>query len=133
MNAKEVITVITNMLERNDDIFEETGRHLYFSEITAEKVQNLLDLYNKEKRKNEELLKKVEKNDLDDADLTTVYMSGFFDKQTKCRNKIKDKINELKREQQILKDNKIKDKMVYTPYQLVAAEILRLEELLKEI
>lgn len=48
------------------------------------------------------------------------------------KDKIRDKIKELEREKRILEDNKMKDKMVYTPYQIVNAEILRLQELLEE-
>ena len=39
-----------------------------------------LDLYNKEKEKNEEL---------ENADLTTVYMNGFYDGEKKWKDKIK--------------------------------------------
>ena len=48
------------------------------------------------------------------------------------KDKIREKLNKLEREKQFLKDNKMKDKMVYTPYQIVNAQILRLQELLEE-
>ena len=45
-------------------------------------IQGLLDLYQKEKQKNKEL---------ENADLTTVYMNGFYDGEKKWKNKIKEK------------------------------------------
>ena len=45
-----------------------------------ELFKNVLDLYQKEKEKNKEL---------ENADLTTVYMNGFYDGEKKWKDKIK--------------------------------------------
>lgn len=50
-------------------------------------IQGLLDLYQKEKEKNKELV---------NADLTTVYMNGFYDGEKKWKDKIKEKIDYYK-------------------------------------
>lgn len=75
----------------------------------------LLDLYNKEKEKNaklerdlkhkNELIKQADKDlereyvhieELENADLTTVYINGFYDGEKKCKDKIREKIEEIK-------------------------------------
>lgn len=56
-----------------------------FNRITA--IQGLLDLYNKEKEKNKEL---------ENADLSVVYMNGFYDGEKKWKDKIKVKIEYYK-------------------------------------
>ena len=49
-------------------------------------IQGLLDLYQKEKKKNKEL---------EDADLKTVYMNGFYDGEKKWKDKIGKHLEEL--------------------------------------
>lgn len=49
-------------------------------------IKGLLDLYQKEKEKNKEL---------ENADLTTVYMNGFYDGEKKWKDKIKEELTEL--------------------------------------
>lgn len=61
LSEEEIINVITKMLEKNDDIFEETGNHLYFSKMTAEAIQGLLDLYNNTKKSELILANKFQK------------------------------------------------------------------------
>lgn len=68
-----------------------------------------------------------EKNRIQRCQLNDAFSNGFIHK-----DKIINKIKELEREKRILEDNKMKDKMVYTPYQIVNVEILRLKELLGE-
>ena len=53
----------------------------------SELIQGLLDLYIKEKQKNKEL---------EDSDLSVVYMNGFYDGEKKWKDKIKSKIEKLK-------------------------------------
>lgn len=60
------------------------------------------------------------------------FARGMETNEKLWRTKIEAKIKELERKKQILEDNQMKDKMVYTPYQIVNAEILRLKELLGE-
>ena len=51
-------------------------------------IETILDLYQQEKEKNKEL---------ENADLTTVYMKGFYDAKNKYKDKIKTKIKELEK------------------------------------
>ena len=53
-----------------------------FCEEECRAIEGLIDLYQKEKEKNAKL-----KN----ADLTTVYMNGFYDGEKKWKDKIKEK------------------------------------------
>ena len=57
--------------------------------------KGLLDLYNKEKEKNKGLKNKID--ELENANLTTVYLSGFYDGENKYKDKIKEKIKELRK------------------------------------
>lgn len=54
--------------------------------VKHEELKLILDLYQKEKQKNKEL---------ENADLTTVYTTGFFDWEQKWKDKIREKIKEL--------------------------------------
>lgn len=49
-------------------------------------MKGLLDLYQKEKEKNKKL---------EDADLTTVYMNGFYDGEKKWKDKINGLLKEI--------------------------------------
>lgn len=86
-------------------------------------IQGLLDLYKAEKEKNKEL---------ESADLTSVYMNGFYDGEKKWKDKIKEKIEKLNKEK-----NEIEQAMnnkLYTynsSYDLDIYKIEALEELLK--
>ena len=53
--------------------------------VKHEELKLILDLYQKEKQKNKEL---------ENADLTTVYTTGFFDGEQKWKDKIREKIKE---------------------------------------
>ena len=55
MNIEETIKNIKERLEKNDEIFEETGSYLYFSKEVKKEVQDLLTAYEKEKEKNKSL------------------------------------------------------------------------------
>lgn len=80
--------------------------------------------------------------DLDDHELIATRINNkaaswkeveeYIEKYYVKKDKVREEIKGLEREKQILEDNKMKDKMVYTPYQIVDAEILRLQELLQE-
>ena len=73
-----------------------------FGDFDFDDIQGLLDLYNKEKDLNNELqirykiehdkyTKEKEKNkELENADLTTVYMTGYYDGENKWKDKIKE-------------------------------------------
>ncbi len=73
MNEEELITTITKMLEKNDDIFEETGSHLFFSKSVAEDIFNLLDLYNKAKQE----LQQLNKSDADKESSSMEYYNAW--------------------------------------------------------
>ena len=57
-------------------------------------IKGLLDLYNKEKEKNKEL---------ENLDLTTIYLNGVYDGEKKCKNKIKEKIKEIEKKELLQK------------------------------
>lgn len=61
--------------------------HRIAFEKQTENLHEMECLYNKEKEKNEEL---------ENADLTTVYMNGYYDGEKKWKDKIKEKIQQVK-------------------------------------
>ena len=78
MSEEELIKVITYKLNmKNTDVY---------APILYEEIQGLLDLYNKEKEKNKEL---------ENADLTTVYIKGVYDERDKWKEKVKELIKEI--------------------------------------
>ena len=96
MNEEEIIKYI------KDEIENETDTYHWFDDMPKNKTrkqieesinahQGLLELYQKQKEKVKEL---------ENADLTVVYMDGFYDGKKKIENKIKEKIEELEKEQE---------------------------------
>lgn len=71
-----------------DEIIKNVKEQIQWSDHTTYKMalQGLLDLYQKEKEKNKKL---------ENADLTNVYLSGFYDGEKKWKDKISGKIEEL--------------------------------------
>lgn len=70
-----------------EEIIKEVKGYLDFEEgISMRAIQGLLDLYNEEKEKNKEL---------ENTDLTTVYMNGFYDGEKKWKDKIKTEIEKF--------------------------------------
>lgn len=106
MNEEEIKDIIKDFLELREIHSSDNMIKSYLS-IYKEAVQELLNLYNKEKEKNFKrsdmifLLKaentklKDEVKALENADLTTVYMNGFYDGEKKWKNKIQKKIEEI--------------------------------------
>ena len=87
------------------------------------KVDNLEILLNLIEKQQAELDKEKEKNkELEDADLTTAYMNGFYDGKKKWKDKIKEQLNAL--------DNMKVDGEVFTTAVNFAKKIL--QELLEE-
>lgn len=66
-------------------------------------IKSLLDLYQKEKEKNKKL---------ENADLTNVYLSGFYDGEKKWKDKIREKIKEYQEQRRKAETNKINDMFV---------------------
>lgn len=92
MSEEEIIKII------NEKIILDFNYYNPIDKIDLEAIQGLLNLYNKEKEKNKELEKgfnnavseqtkltrentklRKENHELENADLTTVYMNGFYD------------------------------------------------------
>ena len=85
--------------------------------------QGLLDLYNKEKEKNKEL---------EEIDLTTVYLDGFYNGEKKWKDKIRQKIKDR---EHIIHNSKLKygkDFEIYEDTIISRDEITLLKELLEE-
>ena len=114
MNEEEIIEDLTKYISfaNKSENFSNDNDFKWNTEI-SQRVQGLLDLYNKEKEKNKEL---------ENADLTTVYMNGFYDGEKTWKDKIKDKIIFYKRY------GKIKN----SDEDVMSIEIEVLQELLEE-
>ena len=82
----EIIKETQDIMQHNLDIYPPKEDIYKLDTKQLKAVICLLDLYNKEKEKNKEL---------ENADLTTVYMNGFYDGEKKWKDKIKQKINEI--------------------------------------
>ena len=100
LSEEEIIKYIKDEIENEtdtyhwfDDMPDNKTRKQIEESINAHK--GLLDLYNKEKEKNKEL---------ENADLTTVYMDGFYDGEKKWKYKIRDKIKAIEKETWYLSD-----------------------------
>ena len=76
MSEDEIIEIVKNEITNT------------YAEGKAIALQGLLDLYQKEKEKNKEL---------ENADLTTVYLNGFYDGEKKWKDKIREKIEYYKK------------------------------------
>lgn len=93
LNEEEIIDIVKE-IKSHQVAFYEPKEHKqilknYFTKEQSDAIQGLLDLYQAEKEKNKEL---------ENADLTTVYMNGFYDGEKKWKDKIKAKIEELEKE-----------------------------------
>ena len=77
MSKEEIIEKINYMIN---------NWHRSVVEINIEWIKGLLDLYQKEKEKNKQL---------EDADLTAVYMNGFYDGEKKWKDKINGLLKEI--------------------------------------
>lgn len=86
MSEDEILKDIDNYISfaNKAENFSDINEYLHCKEL-ARRMKGLLDLYQKEKEKNKEL---------ENADLTTVYMKGFYDAKNKYKDKIKAKIKE---------------------------------------
>ena len=84
MNEEEVLKTINNMLVHAEN---------QLLDYEALAIQGLLDLYNKEKEKNEKLERQMGK------DLDIVYIKGIYDERDKWENKIKAKIEEVDKDE----------------------------------
>ena len=83
MSEEEIINVLSNLFFDEYEWFlrgYDTQTKEEDKETIEQAIQGLLDLYQKEKQKNKEL---------ENADLTTVYMNGFYDGEKKWKDKIK--------------------------------------------
>ena len=80
MSEEEAIDIL-----KNNEVLQALFNIKYVYKI-KQAIETILDLYQEEKEKNIEL---------QNADLTTVYMNGFYAGEKKYKNKIKDKIKEL--------------------------------------
>lgn len=94
-------------------------RAIDIGDLRLECLQGLLDLYNTEKQKNKEL---------ENADLTTVYMNGFYNGEKKWKDKIKNKIKEINETYEELEEDELGRKEYYYPNYTIDI----LEELLGE-
>lgn len=81
---------------------EETERYIRSLE---KRIYNLEQIEKEHQKQNGELQKKIK--ELENADLTTVYMNGFYDGEKKWKDKIKEKIKEFREvRDEILKNEK---------------------------
>ena len=88
MSEKEILDIIKDFLQLKE-IHSTDSMSKSFLSVYKEAIQGLLDLYNKEKEKNKEL---------ENTDLTTVYMDGFYDGEKKWKDKIREKLEQLKKD-----------------------------------
>ena len=86
-------------------------------------VQGILDLYNKQKERIKEL---------EEVDLTTVYLDGVYDGEQKWKDKIKEKMEER---EYIIHNSKLKYGKDYYIYEdvIIAREEIRLLQKLLEV
>ena len=117
---KKNIEMLEIAIDNSRYSFEEFEYYQSLDKSTMEAVENLIKAY---KELEEELISKHHQYEQWRFAINHNYIS---------KDKIREKINKLEREKQFLEDNKMKDKTVYTPYQIVNAQILRLKELLEE-
>lgn len=88
----EVLTIIREFIRLRNDYKQEKEKN---KELEAKRIWNKLRIEELKK----ELVQEKEKNkELENTDLTTVYMSGFYDGEKKWKDKIKEKIEELEKE-----------------------------------
>ena len=80
-DIEEILELAKEEIENNDENITAT---LDLQDLKS--LKKLYDLYQKEKEKNKEL---------ENADLTTVYMNGFYDGEKKWKDKIKEELTEL--------------------------------------
>lgn len=114
MTEKELQDILDELHEVDIEHLNEKALRLFKAIM---KIADQRDLY------------KQKLNEIENADLSIVYMSGFFDGEKKCKDKIKEKIEELE-----------KEKSKYTGYKglefsrtgLINAQKLVLQELLEE-
>ena len=79
MSEEEAIDIL-----KNNEVLQALFNIKYVYKI-KQAIETILDLYQEEKEKNIEL---------QNADLTTVYMNGFYAGEKKYKNKIKHKIKD---------------------------------------
>ena len=89
--SEEEIKILKVLINNKDVFYYEDD----FNNRIRPLLGKLLNLYEAEKEKNKELEK---------ADLTIIYMNGFYDGEDKLKNKIKEKIKEELDESKFLKD-----------------------------
>lgn len=113
MSEEEIINVVRDYI--NYIRFNEKAKYSINQWQMA--IEDLLDLYDKEKEKNaklerdlkhkNDLIKQADKDlereyvhieELENADLTTVYINGFYDGEKKWKDRIREKIKELEQE-----------------------------------
>jgi hypothetical protein len=118
---KEAIETFKNIVIQEYDWWIDKGD---YAESNVEEANNsiktILNLIEKQQKEIEETHNKLDK--LDNADLTLVYMNGFYDGENKWKDKIKEKIEFYKRY------GKVKNSNEY----VMCEEIEVLEELLEE-
>lgn len=79
LSEEETINRINDLLEFMEEEFK--AKHSIFRKIEYQAVKTLLDLYEQEKEVN-------------DINLTIVYMNGYYDGEDKWKKKLKEKIKE---------------------------------------
>lgn len=94
-------------------------------EYLIERYKDLVEIEKEHQKENGELREKTK--ELENADLTIVYMNGFYDAEKKWKDKIREKIKELKKEYEEYKDSQEWEIFDETKY---AYELL--QELLEE-
>lgn len=93
-------------MEKDIDVLRESiieGKYHLYKEDLKKCVKNVIDDYkrqleiNQEHQKvNGELRQKIK--ELEDADLTTIYLNGVYDGKDKVNEKLKEKVKELEKE-----------------------------------
>lgn len=76
-------------------------------EYLIERYKDLVEIEKEHKKENGELREEVER--LENADLTILYMNGFYDAEKKWKNKIKEIIEELEKQEDWYIENKSLD------------------------
>lgn len=89
MSKEEILNRINDLIHTCDVGIKEHGEYDDLFEVDKQALIGLLDLYNEEKEKNKQL---------ENADLTTIYIDGFYDGKNKLKDKIKERIEEVENE-----------------------------------
>ena len=142
MNIEEAIDILQNSIadyvigeycekcadnkicgDRNEDCYYQQAIDIVVTAYEKEKEKREKLEY--EAQEAEEYIKSLKEQKLEDLDLTTVYMNGFYDGEKKVKDKIKAKIEVLKKKYNDLYTKHLKDCGIAEQRELAKIEVLQ--------